>query len=268
MKNSKILYFLVVFSLITILPTSLFSQGCEEASSDEGVQVKGFIQPQFNYFMNGVDADGKSLNENGFNFNRARLGVVGSIPYDVSYYFFMEISPFKGTTQPTPVYLLDGFVTYSRFSMAKVSIGQFKSPFSLEQNTSCSGLTSVYRSDVVSQIAGPQRDIGVLVTGGNDTTLFRYSAAIMNGTGSGLWDDNTGKDYIGRLIIHPIEMIQFGGSFRTGKRNPTDLAKKQNDLYSYAAELKFKYKGFVLQGEYLYGTDKLYSTTKVPIYGG
>jgi hypothetical protein len=268
MKKFARIYIFAFFSLLISLPTSLYSQGCEEASSDEGVQVKGFIQPQYSYFLNGEDADGKSLNENSLYFNRARLGVVGTIPYDVSYYFFMEISPFRGQTQPTSAYLLDGFVSYTRFSFAKISIGQFKSPFSLEQNTACSGLTSVYRSLAVSQLAGPQRDLGILVTGGNDTTLLRYSFAVMNGAGPGIYDDNNGKDLVGRLLIHPIEMLQVGGSFRTGKRNPTDLAKKQNDIYRYAAELKFKYKGFVLQGEYLYGTDKLYSSTKVPIYGG
>ncbi len=259
----------MTFLLIILLPTSLYSQGCEEASSDEGVQVKGFIQPQYSYFLNGEDANGKSLNENSFNFNRTRLGVVGSIPYDISYYFFMEVSPFKGSTQPSPAYLLDGFVSYNRFGpYAKISIGQFKSPFGLEQNTSCSGLYSIYRSDVVGQLAGPQRDIGLLVYGGNDTTLLRYYIAVMNGTGKGIYDDNVGKDYICRLLIQPIEGLQLGGSFRTGKRNPTDMSEKQNDIYRYAGELKFTYKDFVLQGEYLYGTDKLYSTTKIPIYGG
>ncbi len=265
--KKQIFYLVSVLSLFAFIPTSLFSQGCEEGGSDEGVQVKGFIQPQYSYYMNGKDADGNSLDENSFNFNRTRLGLVGNIPYDISYYFFTEISPFKGTT-PASAQLLDAFVTYSRFPFAKVSIGQFKAPISLEQNTPCHGLTSIYRSDVVGQLAGPQRDIGLMILGGNDTTLLRYSVAIMNGTGKGVWDDNTGKDYVGRLLIHPIESVVFGGSFRYGKRNPTDLAEKQNDILRFSGELKFKMKDFVLQGEYIYGQDKLYSAAKLPIYGG
>ncbi len=268
--KKQILYLVSIFSFFAFIPTSLFSQGCDGGGgNEEGVQVKGYIQPQYSYFMNGKDANGKSLDENSFNFNRTRLGLLGNIPYDISYYFYAEISPFQGQTPPTPAYLLDAFVSYSRFSKyANISIGQFKAPISLEQNTACNNLTSVYRSEVVEQLAGPQRDIGLMVLGGNDTTLLRYAVAIMNGTGKGEWDNNTGKDYIGRLLVHPIESVVVGGSFRAGKRNPTDLNEKQNDILRFSGELTFKMKGFMLQGEYIYGQDKLYSATKLPIYGG
>jgi len=268
MKKFNIYTILLLASLMVLLPASLFSQGCDDGGDAEGVQVKGYIQPQYNYNFNGTDADGNSLNTNSFNFNRTRLGVVGNIPYDISYYFYLEISPFKGSNPPVPAYILDAFVTYSRFSNAKVSIGQFKAPISLEQNTPCHALTSIYRSDVVSQLAGPQRDIGLAVLGGNDTTLFRYSIAIMNGTGKGIWDDNVNKDIVGRLLVHPIKPLIIGGSFRYGKRNPTDLEQKQNNLLRLAGELTFKHKGFLLQGEYIYGQDKLFSAAKVPIFGG
>ena len=268
--NAKIncLSLLSVISIFALNPTSLFAQGCVDGGGEEGVQVKGFIQPQYIMSLNGTDANGNSLNENAFNFNRTRLGVVGTIPYDFSYYFFMEVSPFKNPANQAAS-LLDAFVTYSRFGQyAKISIGQFKAPIGLEQNTSCSALTTVNRSDATGQLAGPQRDLGLMISGGNDTTLLKYSVAVMNGVGMGVEDDNTGKDFLGRLVIHPIEFLEVGGSFRVGKRNPTDLTQDQNDIMRIAAELKLDFKGFVLQGEYLHGQDKLYSTTKVPIYGG
>ncbi|RLD53109.1 MAG: hypothetical protein DRI94_00860 [Bacteroidetes bacterium] len=260
-----ILSFVFIFAFNS---TSLFAQGCEDGGGEEGVQLKGFIQPQYVFSMNGNDANGNSLNENTFNFNRTRLGVVGSIPYDFSYYFFTEISPFKNTTGQA-VQILDAFVTYSRLgTWAKFSFGLFKSPISLEQNTSCSGLSTINRSDVVGQLAGPQRDMGLMLLGGNDTTLVKYSVAVMNGVGKFDADDNKGKDIVGRLIIHPIEFLEIGGSYRYGNRNPTDLSQKQNDIMRFGGELKFDYKGFVIQGEYLHGQDKLYSTTRIPIYGG
>jgi len=267
--KKQVTYIISILFLFTFTSASLFSQGCEDGGDEEGVQVKGYIQPQYSYFMNGKDSDGKSLDENSFNFNRARFGLVGSIPYDISYYFFVEVSPFKGTTSPAYAQLLDAFVTYTRFGKyAKISIGQFKAPISLEQNTPCHGLTTIYRSDVVGQLAGPQRDIGLMILGGNDTTLLRYSVAVMNGVGKGVYDDNTGKDIVGRLLIHPFEPLVFGGSFRAGQRNPTDLNERQNDILRIAGELKFEMNNFVLQGEYIYGQDKLYSAARVPIYGG
>ncbi len=259
---------LSIFGLILIFfNASVYSQGCMDGGSDDGVNIKGFIQPQFNYFLNGNDDDGNNLDAANFTFNRARIGVLGSIVYDIDYYFFIETSPFKNSTNT--VHLLDAFVTYTRFEKyAKISLGQFKSPFSLEQNTSCSGLYTINRTAVVSQLAGPQRDLGVMANAGNDTTLIKYSLGYMNGSGMGIVDDNINKDILGRLVISPFEFLNIGGSFRLGKFNPTDPTEKLNDLYRYAGEIQFKYKDFVLQAEYIYGEDELYSISSVPIYGG
>jgi len=49
--------------------------------------VTGFIQPQFNYYINGRMQMARASTKMSFTFNRARLGVVGSIPYDIDYYF-------------------------------------------------------------------------------------------------------------------------------------------------------------------------------------
>ena len=242
------------------------AQGCMGGGSD-GVSLKGFIQPQFNYNLNGTDADGNSLDEAHFNFNRARLGVVGSIPYDIEYYFFAEMSAFK-TPQATP-HLLDAFVSYTRFgTWAKISFGQFKTPFSLEQNTGCSGLYTVNRADVVNQLAGPQRDMGVTVSGGNDTTILKYSVGAFNGAGMNVLDNNINKEIVARLVFNLTDFLHIGGSFRMGKTNPTDPTEDFNDIYRYGGELLFNYKGIRLQGEYIMGQDELYSASRVPIYGG
>ncbi|MBN2730143.1 MAG: hypothetical protein JXR53_13040 [Bacteroidales bacterium] len=261
-RNLSILFAVLLFS-----STAVFSQGCMGGDSGDGAKVKGFIQPQFMYNFNGDDAAGNSLDENSFMFNRARLGVLGSIIYDIDYYFFTEISPFKN--QAATPHLLDAYVSYTRFGKyAKISLGQFKSPFSLEQNTGCSELYTVNRSDVVTQLAGPMRDLGVMVSGGNDTTLLRYSLGFMNGTGLGVYDDNGNKHLVGRLTVKPLEFLQVGGSFRTGKVNPTNPDSVKNDLYRYAGEVKVDYKNFMFQGEYMMGTDRLYSPSMVPVYGG
>ncbi|MBU0763311.1 MAG: OprO/OprP family phosphate-selective porin, partial [Bacteroidetes bacterium] len=208
MKN----FFAISMVLLTGASSNgLFAQGCMDSGSNDGVALKGFVQPQYNYNFMEEDADGNDQDENSFYFNRARLGVLGSIPYDFSYYFFVEASPFKNQSG-TP-HLLDAFVTYSRLApYAKISIGQFKSPMSQEQNTSCSGLYTVNRSAVVTQLAGPQRDLGLMIAGGNDTTLLSYSIAVMNGSGMGVTDDTKGKDFVGRLLVQPFEMIRAGGS--------------------------------------------------------
>jgi len=76
MRKIFLLILLVAFSL----PAAIYAQGCMEASSDEGVNVVGYLQSQFAYQFNEDD------DTNSFTFNRARMGLVGNIPYDFSYY--------------------------------------------------------------------------------------------------------------------------------------------------------------------------------------
>jgi len=263
MNSIKYLIGTVLLGMISI---SANSQGCTSGGGDL-IGVHGFIQPQFNYNLNGNDANGASMNHSEFTFNRARLGVVGTIPYDIDYYLMLEFSSFK-TPQKTP-HLLDGYVSYTRFAKwAKITLGQFKSPFSLEQNTACSGLYTVNRSDVVNQLAGPQRDLGVLISGGHDSLFVEYSLGIMNGSGMNVVDDNNNKNVVGRVVLNPFNNFKIGGSFKVGKINPTDPNEDLNNIYRLAAEVQYKMGGLLLQTEYIHGIDVLNSASQVPIYGG
>lgn len=258
--------FIVILIFVSVLSSTVFSQGCASGGGDL-IGVTGFIQPQYNYNLNGTDASGNSLNTNNFTFNRARIGVMGSIPYDIDYYVMMEFSSFKTPTK-TP-HLLDAYVAYTRFGKwAEISLGQFKSPFGLEQNTACSGLYTVNRSEVVNQLAGPQRDLGVLISGGHDSLFVQYSVGLMNGTGMNIEDDNNNKQFVGRVVLNPFEGFKVGGSFKFGKINPTDPTEKLNNISRFAGEIQYKYKDLLLQGEYIHGIDELYSASKVPVYGG
>jgi len=257
---------ILIITILAFASTYSFSQGCMGGGGDV-VGVHGFIQPQFNYNLNGTDASGNSLDDNSFSFNRARIGVVGEIPYDIEYYFFIEASSFK--SQAKLPHLLDAYVTYTRFGKyAKISLGQFKSPFGLEQNTSCSGLYTINRTEATSQLSGPQRDLGVLVAGGDKESLLNYSVGIMNGSGMNDSDDNNNKHVLGRVVVKPLEFLSVGGSFRYGKINPTDMAQPLNEIMRYAGELHFEHNGIVVQAEYLQGQDELFSASRIPIYGG
>ena len=245
---------------IFIFTGTTFSQGCADAGSDEGVQVMGFIQPQWDYKL--LDKP-----ENTFKFNRARLGVVGNIPYDFSYYFVLETSPAKNSHP----YLLDAFVTYSRFPWAKVSVGQFKSPFSQELNTPCHALYTVNRSKVVSELASPDRDLGLMILGGGDTSFVRYAVGLMNGTGRGIlnedldkvvFDNNAGKDIVARLTFQPLslfsedyyDLIRIGGSFKYGTSPALAEGVKEEDTkLILGGELQIKFSDFLFQSEYIIG---------------
>lgn len=129
------------------------------------MQVIGFIQPQYEYNFLETSLTGKNQDESSFYFNRARLGVTGNTPYDFSYYFLMEFSPtLNGARESRAPFLLDAFVSYNRFApYAKISLGQFKSPFGLEALTACHKLYTINRSDVAIQTQGLFRDQGIML---------------------------------------------------------------------------------------------------------
>jgi phosphate-selective porin OprO and OprP len=245
---------IIIISIILSIPAYNYSQGCMGGGKSEGVTVSGYFQPQWELLQTS-----DSTWKQSFTFERARFGFYGNIPYDISYYAFLETSAFKGESP----FLLDAFISYTRFSpYAKISIGSFKSPYSLEQNTGCHALHTVKRSKVVQELGAPDRDLGIMISGGNDTTLIDYSIALLNGTGLGNFDDNGFKDVAGRLVFKPFSFLKIGGSFRYGE-HPTTVPDSMitpetpNDSrLRWAAELEVKYDKFLFQAEYLMGNDK------------
>ena len=251
---------LIISALFLLLPFYVGAQGCMETSDDEGIRIIGYIQPQMEYTFLGDDIYGKSQNESSFYFNRVRLGATGKIPYNFSYYLMTELSPTLGGP-----YILDAFVTYHGLGpWAKISFGQFRSPFGLELSTPCHKLHTINRSLVVNELAGPFRDMGFMISGGTDSlsffgsttkNFFGYQIGLLNGTGRNIADDNRNKDIVGRVTIHPLDFITVGASFRFGKHPPLVEGLPDDERNRYGIDIELKYRGFMVQGEYINGSD-------------
>jgi len=238
----KILYTLIAFAFL-LAPQLLKAQGCEDSGdSDEGddgkPKVWGFIQPQYEYHMTDPAT-------NTFKFKRARIGVIGNIPYDFSYYVIIENSAFVSASGYP--YLLDAFVTYKRFKWAKFSLGSYKQPFGQEVNTACHKLHTIERAMVSDQLVAPQRDMGFMMLGGDNETFLKYSVAVMNGRGLSIKDNNAKKDIISRVVFKPLDFLSIGGSFRYGFPNTNT-----DDRITYAGEMAVEAGNFLLQAEYIY----------------
>ena len=228
----------IVLLTVLLLPLHGWTQGCEgTASDDEALKIFGFLQAEY-------DQQFKDETTSSFGFRRARLGATGNIPYDFSYYVIMEMSPMLSSN--SSAYLLDAFITYNRWEWANVSIGSFKNPFSLDLGgTACSGLHTVFRSRAVDQLVVPQRDIGLMILGGDRNTFLQYRLAYMNGAGLKK-DNNNSKDIVGRVVFHPLDFLYVGGSYRLGY--PTTDDDKRT---SYAVEAEVNYSNFRLMAEYI-----------------
>ena len=265
----------LIIAIAFTLPMMVHGQGCMEPKSDDGVSIIGYIQPQFNYYINGYDKNSEKIDDySSFMFKRARLGVTGQIPYDFSYYVMAEFSPFlfgpDGGTANGP-YLLDAFITYKRLGpWLNISIGQFKVPFGLELTTPCQALHTIDRSLVVRMLASPFRDMGIMLSGGTDSleifgltnkNIISYRLAVTNGTGINKWDDNNAKDITGRVILSPWKFIKLGGSYRTGKHFVDATKPYGQNVIRYGGDIELRFGNFLFQGEYIYGEDQDYHST-------
>lgn len=272
MKSIKIL---ILFAIAAFTYQMSFSQGCESPGEGNGVKIFGFIQPQYNHILTGVNGESTpDNNTSGFFFNRARLGVMGNIPYDFSYYFIMEYAPKGGFG------ICDAYLSYDRFKpYMSVSMGQFKAPFGAEQMQGCHKLYTIDRSDVVNELAGPIRDMGLMISGGTGdkikisegiTNVLAYQFALMNGEGRDVIDDGNEfssitdnlKTYIGRLTFTPSKYLTIGGSYKSGEYLPTEATATSNDKRTRMGfDATVNFKNFVIQGEYISGEDKGSYTT-------
>jgi len=242
--KTRILVVLTV--LFTFSFNTTFAQGCEDdaapaatggAPTTSSMTIFGYIQPQYTSHFT-------DPGESTFDFKRARFGVRGRVNRSFSYYVVLETSAFVGGGD---AYLLDAFVTYDKHEWAKVSLGSFKQPFGREVTTACHSLTTIDRAIVSDQLVAPQRDMGLMLLGGSSKTKFRYSLALMNGRGLQVKDNNEKKDVIGRASYQVLDFLNVGASFRYGYPNNED-----DDRTTYGFDALATYKGFNLQGEYIY----------------
>jgi hypothetical protein len=256
---------LIIISLMGILclPGMVNAQGCAAPSSEEGVTLWGYLQPEFNYNNIGADPNSNTPPEATFNFRRMRIGLMGNIPYDFGYYVLLETSQFLNPNQSGP-FLLDAFVSYNRYEYAKAAVGSFKIPNGRELSMPCHGLYTINRSRMVDELTanleGGNRDLGLMLLGGNDTAFFTYRAAITNGYGVFNTSDNNLLDayaITGRITMQPIPGLVFGASAKYTQSPPSAEGVEEDDTkVRYGFDAQYSFKKFTVLAEYIHGDDE------------
>lgn len=164
------------------------------------IKISGYTQVRYQTFQE----KGKIAT---FDVRRARLDIKGDITKQLDYRLQSE---FGGGTS---VKLLDATIGYKFDDFLKLTLGQFKIPFSQENLLSSPKLETINRSPVVESlvargkdIIGNQngRDIGVQTSGSllsiKDNYILDYVIGIFNGAGINTTDTNVRKDFVGRLV--------------------------------------------------------------------
>ncbi len=221
---------------------------------DRMPKISGFAQVLFEQpFENGKAVD------NTFRMRRVRLSVDGKLTQRLKY-------KIQGDFVNSPM-LVDAYLKYTICPEFALQIGQFKTPFTLESPINPLNLEIFDYGDAVRGLVGYKdvccvgklgRDIGIMATG----TLFPvedkgfgivdYSLGIFNGNGINIVDNNMGKDFAGRIEIHPmLKALTVTGSLYYGDYFVSDVQKGTRNRYSFG--LQYNDDRFVVRSEYLSG---------------
>ncbi len=251
----RILIIASLAALTALFAHKINAQGCD-TPSEEGIEIIGYIQPELDFkFEDETSA--------AFGFRRARIGVMGNIPYDFSYYVLLEMSPFLNPNE-TGTFLLDAFVTYNRFNYFKVSVGSFKYRFGRELSMACHSLYTIHRSKAVDELTaglnGGNRDFGIMFLGGNASNLINYQVSLTNGYGVLDTENNDlfkAYNITGRMTVQPIKGLFIGGSGRYSVNPPSSADVTDDDTkVRWGIDAQYTFKNFTLFGEYIDGKDE------------
>ena len=183
-----------------------------KAFADEHLKLTGYLQAGVSW----DDNDGAS-----FYLRRARVSLSGDFAEE-KFDYRLQVD-MAGTPK-----ICDLYLRYKPFHELNVQFGQFKLPFSLENELygptkfefiEYSYLTTylVRNNKLYDGIAATGRDMGLQLYGGfierEGYNIINYTVGVYNGAGINVKDNNLSKDVIARLIVKPIKGLSISGSY-------------------------------------------------------
>jgi phosphate-selective porin OprO/OprP len=211
----------------------------------------------------------------GLDIARRRIGAAGEIRNAIDFQVEAEL----GSDHPWR----DVYANYRQHPVLQVQGGQFKLPFSLDENTSATNLDFVYRSRAASQLA-PGRDLGIMVHGRVLERRVGYEVGMFNHDGRNARTAESDRVYGGgtlaaRVTFQPFRAardwksdLQIGAAFTASPleegfsdlRGRTALDERfyRPDVWvagnrrRLGAELRWRPGPFSIKSEYMRLTDE------------
>lgn len=196
------------------------SESKVKAFADKHLKLSGYLQTGFEW----NEANNPTTS---FYLKRARVSLTGDFlkeQFDYRLQVDMAGSP----------KICDLYIRYKPLKQLNVELGQFKIPFSYE-NENCgpttvefieySYLTTylVRNNAMYDGIAATGRDIGLQLYGGfierDGYSVINYNLGIFNGSQINAKDNNSSKDIIARVIIKPFKGFAVTGSYMYANTN-------------------------------------------------
>lgn len=130
-----------------------------------------------------------------FDFRQVKIYLQGKIWKDWTY-------KVEASTTGATFALDDGYVGFEHFHFAKLQVGQFKAPMSLEELTSTRFIDLPERSSLNRLV--PAREVGIQLHGEIFEKILGYALFLTNGNGRNGPDENSDKDIVGRVWFRPL----------------------------------------------------------------
>ena len=149
----------------------------ESGDGESNLKIAGRIQLDYRDFDTGNGSSANSKAADGFDVRRAYLGVAGTAN---KYYGYKFVGSFGSSTK-----LDEGYLEFKHIKKAKLRMGQFKMPMSLEERTSSRFLNFTERSYVNNASLTAGKEVGMMIHG-TPSEGINYAFAILNGYGQNI----------------------------------------------------------------------------------
>lgn len=160
------------------------------------------VRARFQFDADAGVTEGEDISQ-GLDFARRRVGVEGVLFKVVEFQVEGELrrdEPWR-----------DVYANYRRSGALQVQAGQFKLPFSLDENASATRLNFVYRSLAATHLA-PGRDRGVMLHGRLLRRAVRYEAGVFDRDGRNARTRDPGLVAAGRTVALRVRVAPFAAS--------------------------------------------------------
>ncbi len=237
----------------------------------EHVTLSGYAHIGYDYDTYDGDEYASSVRYNRFFVQRA--------------IFMLKYEPIKGVTlgfmgDLAKFKLQELYVQYKPFDALYIKAGQYKQPFTIENNISNSRLEQIWGAAPVNYFnaidnsdpafgSGSGRDIGIelggsaIKVGKTQHYLLEYRVGLFNGEqASAFKDTNPFKDIVASLSVSPVKDFKLHGSVYFGTataKGTNDYGIEADDEYRrdrWSVGVEYKYRQyFTLRSEYIEGLD-------------
>ncbi len=183
----------------------------------------GYAQTQYEMAKTGAET------HNTFSITRFIFMADAQLTRKLNFFLMVDAA----STQ-APKHLHEYYAQYAFLPELKLRVGQFKTPYTLENIISPTMLGAVNLNEGTRYMAGIAgdplygnyvgRDVGMMVTGDalparDGHRYLNYSLGVFNGAGMNMRDNNKHKDVAAMINVLPTKDITLSGSFIIGKGN-------------------------------------------------